>query len=398
MLTPRQPSPKALTAFRIFAFLGVAGLLTLNFFRSPLFLHGLDVARFSAVLDGTATRPYAGRVLVPWLARALSTPFRPLAATWMHDTAPGRQILAAAQQIEVPPDHLVDLLFVVVISVVAFYFSIELFFRFLTRMHPAPFETNLLLTLLAYCGVQLGFATGTHFFYDPFTLFAASLLTSLAAEKRLRAFLIAFAICSFNKETTLAYLPLAAAYAYSEGPRDVEQRRRLVRFSGMGVALYAAIRIVIALSGHLFREVSPKDNFVRDYLFRNFATFSESLFFTRYEYGSALLFVGLLLFRRLQAKPQFLRIGLAVSLIFVAGYLRGGRWGEVRVFYEMFPVFAALAAINLCELTSGAVESKAHGEAADGADRAWNRGALWAGNLLIVMLCWGCLASAVAFS
>ena len=58
--------------------------------------------------------------------------------------------------------------------------------------------------------------------------------------------------------------------------------------------------------------------------------------------------VGLLVFASLQDKPVFLRRALVVLPPLVLSYLCLGIYGEVRIFYEAYPILFLLAFHNVC--------------------------------------------------
>jgi hypothetical protein len=368
---------------RFVAFSGLAGVLTLNFFIDPWF-NELPQARFSSVLDGIAARPYAGRVLVPWLAHLLARVVSPTNATWFQSTRCGSDLLHNAVRQAIPRDHMDELVLVVVVGFVSLYVSMEFFSRLMRSLRETSTAENLFLTLLSFLSLPLLFIQGNHFFYDLPTVCGATVLLYCIATKRNVAFAIVFIACTLNKETSLVYVIMAAALRYAE----TRSWRKVLPRLGAYVGLYLAIRLAV-LAGHgLLGPTSDRDNFFRNYMVENFRNFAVSPIFRNYVAWFPILFCGVLVFRRLGDRPMLLKVGLAATLAFVFAYVRGGMWGEVRVFYEVFPVLALLSVTSLSELVKGQSSD------VESPPRPWEQGALWCGTCIIAVLAWGAVAAA----
>ncbi len=372
------------TVFRFVAFSGLAGVLTLNFFLDPLFNY-LPQARFSSVLDGIAARPYAGRVLVPWLAHNLARVTTPTSMPWFRDSKWGTDLLRNALRQGIPRERFDQLVLVVFIGYVTVFLSMEFFSRLMRSMSATSTAENVFLTLLPFLSLPLFFVEGDHFFYDLPTVCGATVLLYCISTKRNIAFAIVFLACTLNKETSLVYVFIAAALHYAE----TRSWRKVLLRLGAYCALYIGIRFGVLAWRGLLGPTSDRDNFFRNYMLENFRFFGMSPVFRSYFAWFPVLFCGVLVFRRLGDKPLLLKVGLAATLVFILAYLRGGVWGEIRFFYEVFPVLAALSVTNLSELVQGG--------STDGESKpnVWGRGALWCGSCIIAALAWGAVVVAI---
>ncbi len=371
-------------ALRFVAFSGLAGVLTLNFFIDPWF-NELPQARFSSVLDGVAARPYAGRVFIPWLAHSLSKVMSPTSATWFQSTKCRTDLLRNALRQGIPREHFDDLVFVVLIGFASLYLSMEFFSRLMRSLRETSTAENVFLTLLAFLSLPLFFVEGNHFFYDLPTVCGAVVLLYCISTKRSIAFAIAFVACTLNKETSLIYVLILAAVHYAE----TRSLKKVLPKLGAYFVMYVGLRLAVLAGRGLLGPTTDRDNFFRNYMLENFKNFAVSPLFRTYFAWLPVLFCGVLVIRRFGDKPLLLKVGLAATLAFVFAYVRGGMWGEIRIFYEVFPVLALLAVINLSELVQGRPDD------AEAKSNAWNRGALWCGSLVITTLVWGAVMVAI---
>jgi hypothetical protein len=361
------------------AFAGAAGVVALAFFLAPAF-NSLEGARFTGVIAHTATRPYAGRVLLPFLARGLSRLFDPTALLTQH-ARDGFTAFAGAHQVGRP--DVPTLAFVIVLSVLALRGAMSAYAALLRRVGKTTEEATILLTVLSTLSLRMFFDFGGHFFYDPVTLCLAAALFYFLEVGRPALFAVCLVLAAVNKETAFVFVPVGAFVVASR----TRSFAATVRWTIAHAALWGVAWGAVLVGRGLVANTSSHDNFLRDYATGNLAHFVAAETWMDFRNWLALLFAGWLVFRRFGERPLVLRAGLIAALLLLAGYVRGSLYGEARVFYEViWPVFM-LAAMSLAELTAS---PRRHGWV-----RLRQGTALVTGTLALAVIDWAAIVSAL---
>jgi len=333
------------TAVSIFRRLERAGLLllwsgTLLFvFSLWLFQEGAFNSHAGTGMDrlveGGAQRPYSARLLVPWMARAAVAPWSPESRSEAIDgflsTRPG--IAAWLETRDIPRRHgpetfamlCIDFLVLVGFAICIHGLAGGLFVASKRIVSTAP--------ALALLFLPLFYGVGTHQVWDfPALFFSAAAL--LAIDRRAPIALAAIlAFGTLNKETmALALLVyLIPSYRRALGGR-------WYRFLALHAGTVVAARAVALAYSSPAAGISSSNNYLRSYLADNLFEIARAPFLLEAERTATVLFFALLVFAGLRRKPALLLEVAPVALPFLALYLWGGLWGEIRAVYELYPI------------------------------------------------------------
>lgn len=300
----------------------------------------LEPARADLVTYGGAKRPYNSRVLVPWLARAGAGLIPEQIERGVEETMlaqyPGLQRVVG--YFNAPPDFALELALIIGLDFLSlFAFMLALRALFATLFAASRWVAGL-APVFAALTLPLLFANGTHFFYDlpALCLFAAALLFLKRREWRFMYPCLAAGM--LNKETMVLLTLVFAVYFWDRMPRRLLARHVLAQ---LGLALLLrGLAVGLSQPAGAF---DPKNNYLRDYFETNLLAIWNSPLLYDARLLAACLFLGALVVWRWSDKPVLLRRGCIVLLPLFAGYLRGGLWGEIRIFYEVFPILAVMA-------------------------------------------------------
>ncbi len=339
------PSPaKPLALLRLLLIAGAAAWVLVQFVTPAATHAGINYyyrARFLDMLNGRAWRPFVTRALLPTTVRgivAIAPPELQQGAADAVARTPGLRTAFKVLGWEA------SAAFVYAIACVLMWLALCGFAAAATALAVEAGglpDTPLMrgaLALAALLGLPLFFRYASYI-YDPaqLALFTTALL--LIARRNLRAFAAVFALACINKETAVLLIPLAA-YAW----RGRLPRRRLAGFVvGLG-AVYLAIRLALAWA---FRN-NPGSLLEFHLLDHNLALLSAP-----WNIGGILLAAALafLLLYRWRDKPVFLRVGLAGTLLPLAGMaVFFGYLDEWRGYYEAYPFALPLMAWSVLAL------------------------------------------------
>lgn len=186
--------------------------------------------------------------------------------------------------------------------------------------------------LLSEFGLSLGLITLPIFFryynqiYYPATLLLFAMGILLLTRKSLHWYYLCFVLASINKETSVLLILLF--YVAFRGKMPFSRFVSQITFQ---VILYIIIRGAIS---YAFED--NEGSFAQFHLGYNFYVLTQStrLFYVITVYGM----FALLILRRWNEKPAFLRSGLIVTLTpLIALVFVFGNLDEPRVYYEAFP-------------------------------------------------------------
>jgi len=335
------------------------------FVLSLWLLHGrafntFEPAGIERLSEGGATRPYSARVLVPWAVRAAVGPWPvETRSAWVdREISESPELERWLAYFQVSRRHVFELLAAVLLDALALAGFLWAVHRLVAAFFRTTFWVAALAPAVAVLFLPLFFGRGTHFVYDlPALCFAAWALLALRLG-RTGLFTVVLALGTLNKETmALALLVyLLPSFRRALGPR---WRRQL---AVQALAVAAARGLAVALSSPAAGE-AVTNTWVRAYFVENLVAFVRDPFLLSYTKTAALLFFCLLIFADLRRKPLLLREATPVALPFLALYVWGSQWGEIRVLYELYPLFFLMGYQSCVEWIGFPIESRDAGAA-----------------------------------
>jgi hypothetical protein len=181
----------------------------------------------------------------------------------------------------------------------------------------------------------LFFDKGTHYLYDFSTLLLFTLALGALARRRMSTFYLVFVLGCLNKETMIL-----ATLAFILGERSRSASAMLRWHVLAQVGLFAAAQVAL----HYVFADNP-GGAVEWHLVENLR-----LMRTLPAGTSVLLLVSsaFLALARFREAPVFLRRSAVLVVPLLASYLFFGIYGEVRVFYEVYPALFLLAFHSAC--------------------------------------------------
>lgn len=292
-------------------------------------------AGIDRLLDGGAARPYSARLLVPWLAHAAvaAAPIEARIARidrWTERHPAVESWLAYFQVSRRRAHELAAAALIDWLALVGFLWCVR---RLVETLYATSLWVARLAPVVALLLLPLFFGMGKHFLYDPPALFFAAAALLAIARGRVHALTVVLALGTLNKETMalalLVYLLPGFRAALGAGWRRHLAVQALVVVAARGVA--------VALS-HPAAADTASDNYLRSYFVENLAAFARDPFLVSLPRTAAALFFVLLVLAGLARKPALLRQALPIVLPFFALAAWGSQWGEIRVFYEIYPL------------------------------------------------------------
>lgn len=319
-------------AFLFSAALVAAFVFSLWLFRDQGF-NDFGPANVEKMVYGGAQRPYSSRIFVPGVVHLALLPV-PADLERRLDEVLARHpaVDGLSFVFDVSADFSTELLIVLFVE----YVAILGFLIVLRRMTGVFLGYGPALQVIAslMCGLLLPlfFKHGAHLVYDlpALLFFAAGLL--LLAERRWLPFYTVFVLGLLNKETMALMAVVFAATAWGDLTRE-----KFLRHLSAQLSLTVLTR---ALAVWASEPAGPlrATSYLRDYLLDNLGRIWSSPVWYDYQSVAAIVFFGLLVIWDWPSKPRFLRRSMIVAIPLSIGYLRGGAWGEIRVFYEVFPI------------------------------------------------------------
>jgi len=295
-------------------------------------------ARVPDMIYGRAHRPFVQRTLVPSAIRLLrqGLPRPVLGALRRTASGPPLRLPRKMRVLGWEPTYFTEyVLAMIVLFFVLLDFPFALRSLFLT-LYEAPVAAGVAPIAATLALPVFFFDRGTHYLYDFATLVLFTLALDAIARNRLGRFYAVFAIGVLNKETMILATLVFALVASARLPRSTLVKHvaaQLVLFGGMRWALDRAF------AGN---PGGPAEW----HLIKNWR-----LVLAQPDPWSLVLLAagGVLVFARLGQRPRFLRCALVVLIPLLASYAAFGIYGEIRVFYEAYPILFLLAFQNVCE-------------------------------------------------
>ena len=306
--------------------------------REFVSLNGYYRATLVDMVQGTAYRPFSYRCLVPAIVRGALTLLPDAGHVWLTDVVGSLGAVQRAlaylswQQSDLPV--YVAALLTMYGFLVGFVYSLrglvrELFAGAGWFQDVAP--------LAALAVLPVFFKRGTHLIYDPATLCLFTLGLVLLHRGAWRGYYAVFAVGVLNKETMILLTVFMAVWGWQR-----MRRAELVRHLGLQLAIFGALKLAL---NWWYRE-NPGGLF-EPHLYENLRLYMRPYWFGAVWDG---LGIVLLIGWHWEKKPQFLRAALALLILLMPLYLVAGGYGEIRAFYELFPVLFLLGWHSVCEI------------------------------------------------
>ena len=295
-------------------------------------------ARVPDMIYGRAHRPFVQRALVPSAIRLLRQGFpRPfLDAVRRTASGPPLRLPRKLGVLGWEPTYFTEyVIAVIVLFLVLLGFPFALRSLFLA-LYEAPVAAGVAPLAATLALPVFFFDRGTHYLYDFATLVLFTLALDAIARNHLRRFYVIFALGILNKETMgLATLVFTLAN-WERVPRS-----RLAKHVAAQLALLGGVRWVLE---RVF--ASNPGGPAEWHLIKNWRLAQAPP-----DPWSLVLLAagGVLVFARLGQRPRFLKQALVVLIPLLASYVLFGIYGEVRVFYEAYPILFLLAFQNVTE-------------------------------------------------
>jgi len=289
----------------------------------------------AALIDGTASRPFVQRALVPFLTRtitgAVPEPARAgLTGALMGSAKFRKEAGRLGWDTTRLPDYCVALL-IALASLAAFPFVLRSLFRTL-------YETDAAIADLLPCAVLLGlppfFAVGTHYVYDFPALLLFTALVLLVVRQEWRVFYPLYAISCFNKETTVL-IALATVLIW----RGLMPARRLVP--------HVVAQVLISGAAGAALMFAFRDNPGASLEFHLYGNIHNLLLPYSLEGACLAVFLGVLVFHDFPRKHPVLRSCAWLIVPFGLLMFACAWMSEARDMYEIYPLFALLMAHTL---------------------------------------------------
>jgi hypothetical protein len=310
---------------------------------------------FRAFLEGTAERPFAGRMLMPvlvnWLSALVPAPVREFVLYLYRINGPFTD--AAAYPAEATFEKLVFAGLALICFAGTGYLLRALVRHYYGWSEPAASAAGLLGILLIPSAFRY-----TTYIYDPATIVLSCLLAWALARRNDRLLLGAFVLACINKETAIVFIPVLLLFRWRERPR-----LRAVALAAGLLVIWGVIR------GEIGQAMAGRPGPAMEF---NLINHNAELF---REYRPALLFTALYLGcavalaqHEWQSKPREVRLGLLLTLLPLAVMaLPFGYLDETRAWYDAYPYAFLVVAPTLWQvlgIVAGREAAARDGEAA----------------------------------
>jgi hypothetical protein len=304
-------------------------------------------ATLEGMVQGTAERPYVYRILVPQIIGGivrltpalLQDAVNQKLAVWLEDEAV-RGLLAKPrmQGLYERPDLLyMRLVAGLVLMLLAAGYAVALY-RLGSCLFPQQWALALFTPVIGLL-IPPALMQPTVYLYDMAVLALSAACYCALATHRWRWYYFFFILACVNKETSLFMLLFYTLWFF---PR-LDTRRFIAHWAAQ-LALFVAIR------GAIYRHFAdnPGEFLKSDYRDWHINTLLAG-------YDAMALIIGLaavfLLTFRWNEKPAFARYGLLILAMMGSAFFLFGRPGEYRVFFDVVPLLAVLAAHTLIAAT-----------------------------------------------
>lgn len=197
---------------------------------------------------------------------------------------------------------------------------------------------------LFYTAMLFPFFPQALYIYD----FAVPLIWSLALlslhSGKFPIYYLLLFLGILNKETMVLFTLVAAFFIDRSDFK--KWRTHMVAHVALFTLTWSIIYLLVD-QGYAHTEYN---NLIRDHWNKNLLAFWEWRVFTDYYSMATSLLILLFIFRRFRQRPRVIQCALTPLPVLFLLYLRGGVWGEIRVFYEVMPFLSILIFYNFVEL------------------------------------------------
>jgi hypothetical protein len=315
----------------------------------PSLLNDYWRARVPDVIYGRAHRPFVRRALVPSVVRGLRSVLGPEAARGLRRVV-SRPPLRLPRKMGIlgwEDEFLLEYALAACLTFLCLLGFALALRALIAGLFEAPALSLMAPPLAVLLLPPLFFSKGTHYLYDFATLFIVTGALAVLVRGRIVLFYVAVALGAWNKETILLLLPL---FAVAEARRGWSRRRVALELLLL-LGLIAGIQLALAWTFARNPGGAFEFNLVKNLRLVRSATGFLSLLLL----ASAL---GVVLARPAR-KPAFIRWALLCLLPpLIVAYPLFGIWGEVRFFYEVFPVAFVAALQNAVEAAGLALPAR----------------------------------------
>jgi hypothetical protein len=303
------------------------------------FIRGSDVnlyykASFADMIYGKAYKPFVYRVLLPVTVRIITSAIPSKSRTFLNQMLENDQLvknLLYKFQFRAKQEYLIEsgiTLILMYLSLLGFVFGMRYFLQGIF-LAPRIFEDIVLL--IALCGLLPFFAKG--YIYDFSTLFLFTLGLGLMVRAKWWPFLFVFLMACLNKETTILLTMIFIIHFHNEERMNRLLFKRLL-LSQLFIFLFIKLWLFLTFRSNpgTFLEFHLVDN--TKILLKPYP-----LIITVFIW----IAVALLVFYKWRDKPNFLRHGIWIIVPLFLLSLFFGLLYEVRVYYEVYPIFILLS-------------------------------------------------------
>ena len=292
-------------------------------------------AAFGKMIDGTASRPFVLRTLLPstikiirdQMPESLKSHIKLFFETrrWFVEYLRTDKVIEYSIALTLSFIFFLGFSFVL-LRLAKYFYQGEPFLQ-----HIVVFAGMLIIPLCSAYG---------HYIYDPATLFLFSLGLLLVVEEYIIPMLFLFPLLVLNKETSVLLIPVFIIYQFRRMPI-----KKIFTISFIMSFIWLLLRIIIMRA----YEANPgtiAEFHLFDHNLRLFANPVAALFFL-----TVIVFLGVLIFNDWKSKQAFLRSSFLVvfcPLSFLSIFF--GYLDELREFYEVVPFVALLIAPTISKL------------------------------------------------
>lgn len=307
----------------------VASLVVLFIFLVRPGLTGHHRADFPDVISGAAHRPYVARALIPFAVRAVVAITPDSIREGVASSLRGREFVTDMGWYD---EYLFEFAATTVIMLVCMVLFAWVLKRLTETAYAFPRAVGNLAPIVSLFLLPLFFRYYSYP-YDPATLFLYSSAVLFLLQRRFYWFLLAVALASANKETSILLVLLYGLHEW-------------MRMRRVGLARLAVVALVwgIVRGGlmWIYRD-NPGVIVENHFLEHTVWLFTKFPMAMRYTVGVVALF-AIPVASGWRSKPPFLRAGLALTLtpLVIAGAVFGFV-DELRGYYEAFPFLYLLA-------------------------------------------------------
>jgi len=307
--------------------------------ESDTALNGFSKAKVSDVIYGKAHKPFVFRALIPIMVRASEAAIPEATGNQIEKVLINRipQVKGIVSTLGWEADFLLEYVIALTMAyafLLGFLFALRNLFK---ALYHAPWPVIDFVPLLALLVLPVFFKTGTHFLYDFPTLFFFTFLLLLLYRRKWRVFYPILVLATINKETTIL-IPLVMFVYY----RNRMERHALLRHIAIQIVLITAIKCGLAV----MCWNNPGDS-VEIHLWYNMQKYLVPCDI-KCMICNVVVFVSI--FYRFTTKHLYLRCASIIMIPLLFFYFVSGMRGEIRVFYEAYPVLLLLGFHTLADL------------------------------------------------